>query len=134
MALFGAPVSKGNDAANAVRAALGIQHLMTELNQEGTNRGWPDLRVGIGVNTGVVTAGNIGSPKRIDYTVIGDAVNVSARLCSNAVTGQILISESTVAEVDGLFQLKPLDPLQLKGKSAPLPVFVVTGEQTAAKK
>jgi len=82
----------------------------------------------------VVTAGNIGSPKRIDYTVIGDAVNVSARLCSNAVTGQILISESTVAEVDGLFQLKPLDPLQLKGKSAPLPVFVVTGEQTAAKK
>ncbi len=134
MALFGAPVSKGNDAANAVRAALGIQQLMTELNQEGTNRGWPDLRVGIGVNTGVVTAGNIGSPKRIDYTVIGDAVNVSSRLCSNASTGQILISESTVAEVDGLFQLKPLDPLQLKGKSAALPVFSVIGEQTVAKK
>ena len=134
MALFGAPVSKGNDAANAVRAALGIQQLMTELNQEGTNRGWPDLRVGIGVNTGVVTAGNIGSPKRIDYTVIGDAVNVSARLCSNAIPGQILISESTVAEIDGLFQLKPLDPLQLKGKSAALPVFSVIGEQSVAKK
>lgn len=134
MALFGAPVSKGNDAANAVRAALGIQQLMTELNQEGTNRGWPDLRVGIGVNTGVVTAGNIGSPKRIDYTVIGDAVNVSSRLCSNAITGQILISESTVAEVDGLFQLKPLEPLQLKGKSAALPVFSVIGEQSVAKK
>ena len=134
MALFGAPVSKGNDAANAVRAALGIQHLMTELNQEGTSRGWPDLRVGIGVNTGVVTAGNIGSPKRIDYTVIGDAVNVSARLCSNATPGQVLISESTVAEVEGSFQLVQLEPLQLKGKSQPLPVFSVTAGQAVAKK
>jgi adenylate cyclase len=134
MALFGAPVSKGNDAVNAVRAALGIQHLMTELNQEGTSRGWPDLRVGIGVNTGVVTAGNIGSPKRIDYTVIGDAVNVSARLCSHAATGQVLISESTVAEVDGSFQLVPLEPLQLKGKSRPLPVFSVTAGQAVAQK
>jgi adenylate cyclase len=134
MALFGAPVSKGNDATNAVRAALGIQELMKELNQEGTTRGWPDLRVGIGVNTGVVTAGNIGSPKRIDYTVIGDAVNVSSRLCSNAQPGQILISESTVAEVDGMFQLKSLDPLQLKGKSAPMPVFNVVGLESAAKK
>jgi adenylate cyclase len=107
---------------------------MKELNQEGTTRGWPDLRVGIGVNTGVVTAGNIGSPKRIDYTVIGDAVNVSSRLCSNAQPGQILISESTVAEVDGMFQLKSLDPLQLKGKSAPMPVFNVVGLESAAKK
>jgi adenylate cyclase len=134
MALFGAPVSKGNDSVNAVRAALGIQQLMTELNQEGTNRGWPDLRVGIGVNTGVVTAGNIGSPKRIDYTVIGDAVNVSSRLCSNAHPGQILISETTAAEIDGIFQLNSLEPLQLKGKSRPFPVFSVTGEQAAAKK
>ena len=134
MALFGAPVSKGNDAVNAVRAALGIQQLMTELNHEGTTRGWPDLRVGIGVTTGVVTAGNIGSPKRIDYTVVGDAVNVSSRLCGNAQPGQILISEATVAEVNSLFQLKPLEALQLKGKSRPLPVFSVLGEQVVAKK
>jgi adenylate cyclase len=133
MALFGAPVSKGNDAVNALRAALGIQQLMTELNHEGTTHGWPDLRVGIGVTTGVVTAGNIGSPKRIDYTVVGDAVNVSSRLCANAQPGQILISESTVAEVNGLFRLKPLDALQLKGKSRPLPVFSLLGEQSAAK-
>ncbi len=133
MALFGAPVSKGNDAVNAVRAALGIQQLMAELNQEGTTRGWPDLRVGIGVTTGVVTAGNIGSPKRIDYTVVGDAVNVSARLCANAQPGQILVSEATVAEVNGVFQLKPLEPLQLKGKSRPLPVFSVMGERVVQK-
>src|SRR5512146_2738975 len=134
MALFGAPVSKGNDAVNALRAALGIQHLMTELNHEGTSRGWPDLRVGIGVTTGVVTAGNIGSPKRIDYTVVGDAGNVSARLCANAAPGQILVSDSTVAEVNGQFQLKPRDAIHLKGKSRTLPVFSVLGEQAAAKK
>jgi adenylate cyclase len=131
MALFGVPVSKGNDARNAVRAALGIQQLIQELNQEGTQRGWPDLRVGIGVNTGVVTAGNIGSPKRIDYTVIGDAVNVSSRLCSNAAPGQVLISESTAADVGTEFQLKQLQPLQVKGKSHPLNVFSVAGLSTA---
>jgi adenylate cyclase len=72
-----------------------------------------------------VTAGNIGSPKRIDYTVIGDAVNVSSRLCSNAKPGEVLISESTTAKVRGLFELKRLEPLQVKGKALPLNVFQV---------
>src|SRR6185437_8386218 len=69
MAVFGAPVSKGNDAENSVRAAQA--------------REWPPIRVGIGINTGIVTAGNIGSPRRIDYTVIGDTVNTASRLMSN---------------------------------------------------
>lgn len=132
MALFGAPVSKGNDAANAVRAALGIQDLLAELNREGEMRGWPELRVGIGVNTGIVTAGNIGSPKRIDYTVIGDAVNVSSRLCSHAAPGQVLVSESTAEEIRGAFQMTALEPLQVKGKSLPLQVFSVGGRVRAA--
>jgi adenylate cyclase len=131
MALFGAPISKGNDAANAVRAALSIQKLIEELNRDAADRNWPELRVGIGVNTGIVTAGNIGSPKRIDYTVIGDAVNVSSRLCSNAVAGQVLVSESTAAEIGGEFRLQQLAALQLKGKSKPMPVFSVLGLQTA---
>jgi adenylate cyclase len=125
MAIFGAPISKGNDAANAVKAALSIQALMFELNRDAQARDWPELQVGIGVNTGIVTAGNIGSPKRIDYTVIGDAVNVSSRLCSNAKPGEVLISESTTAKVRGLFELKRLEPLQVKGKALPLNVFQV---------
>jgi adenylate cyclase len=129
MALFGAPISKGNDATNAVRAALSIQKLIEELNRDAVDRGWPELRVGIGVNTGIVTAGNIGSPKRIDYTVIGDAVNVSSRLCSNAAAGQVLISESTALEVGGEFRVQQLAALQLKGKSQPMPVFSVLGLQ-----
>ena len=129
MALFGAPISKGNDAANAVRAALSIQKLIEELNRDAVDRNWPELRVGIGVNTGIVTAGNIGSPKRIDYTVIGDAVNVSSRLCNNAAAGQVLVSESTAMEVGGEFRLQQLAALQLKGKSKPMPVFSVLGLQ-----
>src|SRR6185369_3026641 len=125
MAIFGAPISKGNDAANAVKAALAIQSLMFELNRDAQARDWPELQVGIGVNTGIVVAGNIGSPKRIDYTVIGDAVNVSSRLCSNAKPGEVLISETTSAKVRGLFDLKRLEPLQVKGKTLPLNVFQV---------
>jgi adenylate cyclase len=131
MALFGAPISKGNDATNAVRAALSIQKLIEELNRDAADRNWPELRVGIGVNTGIVTAGNIGSPKRIDYTVIGDAVNVSSRLCNNAAAGQVLVSESTAMEVGGEFRLQQLAALQLKGKSKPMPVFSVLGLQNA---
>jgi adenylate cyclase len=125
MAIFGAPLSKGNDASNAVKAGLAIQSLMFELNRDAQARNWPELQVGIGVNTGIVTAGNIGSPKRIDYTVIGDAVNVSSRLCSNAKPGEVLISESTAACVRGQFELVALEPLQVKGKTLPLNVFSV---------
>ncbi len=132
MAVFGAPFSKGNDAASAVRCALSIQALMAELNRDAKARQWPELHVGIGVNTGIVTAGNIGSPKRIDYTVIGDAVNVSSRLCSNARPNQILVSETTAERVRGEFSLRPLEPLMLRGKSRPLNVFQVFAAEHAS--
>ena len=125
MAVFGAPLSKGNDAAGAVRAAIEIQRLLAERNRDAAEREWPELRVGIGVNTGIVTAGNIGSPKRLDYTVIGDAVNTASRLMSNALGGQILISLDTAAEIGGDVDMKPLAPLMVKGKSAPIQVFEV---------
>jgi adenylate cyclase len=130
MAVFGAPISKGNDAANAVQTAVAIQKLVEELNHDAAARGWPRLRVGIGINTGVVTAGNIGSPRRLDYTVIGDAVNVSARLMANAAGGQVLITQSTAAELDKQFRLHQLDPLSVKGRAEPLVVF---GVEWAAK-
>jgi len=127
MAVFGAPISKGNDAASAVRSAIAIQRLVNEMNRDAAARDWPCLGVGIGVNTGVVTAGNIGSPRRIDYTVIGDPVNVASRLMANAVAGQTLISEDTARDLSGAseFKLNRLAPLQVKGKSQPLSVFSV---------
>ena len=103
------------------------------MNRDAAARGWPRLGVGIGVNTGVVTAGNIGSPRRIDYTVIGDPVNVASRLMTNARGGQTLISEDTARDLgpDPEFQLSRLAPLQVKGKSQPVSVFSVdSGQET----
>jgi adenylate cyclase len=132
LAIFGAPFSKGNDALNAVRAAAAIQRLLLELNRDAAARRRPELRVGIGVSTGVVTAGNIGSPRRIDYTVVGDAVNVAARLSGHATAGQILIAEATAADLAAEFALAPLPPLMVKGKSEPLRVFAVNWQASGA--
>lgn len=131
MAVFGAPISKGNDAANAVNAAMQIQRLLIELNRDAAARHWPELRVGIGINTGVVTAGNIGSLRRIDYTVIGDTVNIASRLTSNARPGQILVSDSTASDLGTqLFAMQMLPPLMVKGRSVPLRVFDVAWAET----
>lgn len=129
MAVFGAPISKGNDAANCVNAAVHIQRLLIELNRDAAARHWPELSVGVGINTGIVTAGNIGSLRRIDYTVIGDTVNIASRLASNAVAGQILISDSTAEDLGDNFDLEGLPPLKVKGRSTPLDVFSVKWRQ-----
>lgn len=125
MAVFGAPLSKGNDAANAVRTAIEIEKLLVEMNRDAAARGWPELRVGIGINTGIVTAGNIGSPKRLDYTVIGDTVNTASRIMGKATGGQIIIAEATAHDLEGKFKLKALPPIMAKGKSEPVPAFEV---------
>ncbi|MFB3813932.1 MAG: adenylate/guanylate cyclase domain-containing protein [Terriglobales bacterium] len=125
MAVFGAPISKGNDAENAVRTAVEIQRLVETLNRDAPVRGFPQFQVGIGVNTGIATAGNIGSPKRIDYTVVGDAVNVAARLMANATGGQILITAATANDLGAAFRLTPLPPLSVKGKAEALQVSEV---------
>ncbi|PYY14187.1 MAG: hypothetical protein DMG61_10810 [Acidobacteria bacterium] len=133
MALFGAPLSKGNDAENAVRAAQAIQRLVIELNRDAATREWPEFGVGIGINSGIVTAGNIGSPRRIDYTVIGDTVNTASRLMSNAPAGKIIISQATAGDLtEGKFVLTALSPLTVKVKSEPIPVFRVDWENELA--
>lgn len=137
MAIFGAPFSKGNDAANAVNAAVTIQSMICELNRDAAERGHPELKIGVGINTGVVTAGNIGSAKRLDYTVIGDAVNLSSRLCGKAEAGQIIVSEATASELGDSFTLADLPPVMVKGKSQPIKIASVewqTGDHTSAAK
>ena len=135
MAVFGAPISKGNDAAAAVNSAMQIQRLLIELNRDAAAREWPELRVGIGINTGNAIAGNIGSPRRLDYTVVGDAVNTAQRLMTNAAGGQILISESTakkLGKTGKTIDLDRLPELKVKGRSEAVPVFRVNwGEQSA---
>ena len=131
MAVFGAPISKGNDAANAVNSAIQIQRLLVEMNRDAATRQWPELRVGIGINSGIVTAGNIGSPRRIDYTVIGDTVNTASRLMSNARAGEILISRSTAEVLGTGFDLTALPPLTVKGRSEPVQVFNVKWQEAA---
>jgi class 3 adenylate cyclase/pSer/pThr/pTyr-binding forkhead associated (FHA) protein len=125
MAVFGAPISKGNDAANAVNSAIQIQRLLIELNRDAAARNWPELRVGIGINTGGAIAGNIGSPRRLDYTVVGDAVNTAQRLMTNAAGGQVLISESTANKLGKNFDLERLPELKVKGRNEAVPVFSV---------
>jgi class 3 adenylate cyclase len=132
MAVFGAPISKGNDAAAAVNSAIQIQRLLVELNRDAAAREWPELRVGIGINTGSAIAGNIGSPRRLDYTVVGDAVNTAQRLMTNAAGGQILISESTARKMGKTFDLERLPELKVKGRSEAVPVFSVNWVEESA--
>ena len=125
MAVFGAPISKGKDAANAVNSAIQIQRLLIELNRDAAARNWPELRVGIGINTGNAVAGNIGSPRRLDYTVVGDTVNTAQRLMANATGRQILIAESTASKLGRSFDLERLPEIKVKGRSEAVPVFSV---------
>ncbi len=136
MAVFGAPISKGNDAAAAVNSAIQIQRLLVELNRDAAAREWPELRVGIGINTGSAIAGNIGSPRRLDYTVVGDAVNTAQRLMTNAAGGQILISESTakkLGKTGKTIDLERLPELKVKGRSEAVPVFRVNWVEQSAE-
>lgn len=129
MALFGAPVSHGDDAIRAVRTAIEMLEVLAELNRQRAVKGDPEIRIGIGINTGHVVAGYIGSSKALEYTVIGDTVNTGARLCSLAKAGEIIISAATLAQLNNLFDVVELPPTQVKGKAQPLKVYNVIGEK-----
>jgi adenylate cyclase len=123
MAVFGAPVEKKGDAERAVSAALEMrQELAVMMEKTGLEKKF-DVRIGI--NTGRVVAGNIGSPNRMEYTVIGDPVNIASRLESLAQPNQILIGEETYQQVRGKFKIKKVGPKKVKGKSAEIMVYEV---------
>ncbi|MDQ8145527.1 MAG: adenylate/guanylate cyclase domain-containing protein [Gemmatimonadota bacterium] len=125
MAQWGAPIGALDDCDRAMQAALDMMTGLDALNARWRAEQRPTLEIGIGLNVGDVFAGNIGSDRRLEYTVIGDSVNVSSRLCGAAGPGEILISSPFR---DALASPPPLDalpPMELKGKSQPLPVFRV---------
>lgn len=127
MALFGAPFSAGDDALLAVKAAIRMQERNTELNIQRTQHCLPTFHIGIGVNTGNIFSGYIGSPERLDYTVIGDEVNVASRLCSFAQKDQIIIGPTTNAEVMAHIETVSAGTPVLKGKTEALEAFQVIG-------
>jgi class 3 adenylate cyclase len=127
MAVFGAADDRGNDAEQAVRTALRMKSSLAKINGERAVRALPPIAIGIGIHTDEVVVGNIGSRKRLEYTVIGDGVNTASRLESmNKELGTtILISESTYHEVEELFVCQPMQQVHLKGKTKPLTVYEV---------
>jgi adenylate cyclase len=125
MALFGVPYSSDKAAANAVGAAVAMQQRMITLNEELQRLSLPEIAIGIGLNTGTVTVGYIGSDQRTDYTAIGDAVNVAARLEQQAGPWQILISQSTRDAMGDVFPVKPVGEIRVKGRTLPAQVFEV---------
>ncbi len=125
MAIFGAPVQDPYDADNALSVATEMMMALTKLNQRREARGQVPLEVGVGLATGDVLAGSIGSSKRMDYTVIGDAVNLAARLESaNKFYGtEILVADSTVQRLKRRKRLRPVDIIRVKGKKQAVEVF-----------
>jgi adenylate cyclase len=125
MAQWGAPIGEPDDCDRAMQSALDMMEELGRLNARWRSEGRPVLEIGIGLNVGDVFAGNIGSDRRLEYTVIGDPVNVSSRLCGAAGPGEILLSDPFRAALGSPPPLDALPPMELKGKSQALPVFRV---------
>ena len=123
MAIFGAPVAHEDDAERAVRAALGMQDAMEEINEQLGRSHGVSFALRVGVNTGEVVAGAVGD----GYTVIGDTVNVAARLQSAGRPGSVTVGERTYRATRDAIEYRALEPLDLKGKAEPVPAWEATG-------
>jgi adenylate cyclase len=125
MAQWGAPIAAEDDADRAMTAALDMMRGLDELNKKWRAEGKPTLQIGIGLNYGEAFAGNIGSERRLEFTVIGDAVNTASRLCSAADGGDILLTDEMRRALRHPPKLKERAPMELKGKSQAIPVYSV---------
>lgn len=132
MAIFGAPVKREDDVLHAVQAGLGMVDALKTFNVEQEQRGKPPFNTGIGINYGLVTVGNIGCDKKMNYTVIGDMVNLASRLEGQTKTYRqpILISESAWMKVRDTLPCRQMDKIAVKGKERGVKVFTVRKELT----
>jgi adenylate cyclase len=129
MALFGAPLSLGNDEERAVRAAMDMQKAAADLSWRWSKKGLPEFRIGIGIHTGEIVVGNIGSEKRMEYSAIGDAVNLASRLESlnKDYKTSTLISEETYNAVKKITETRFVDNVTVRGRTQPVAVYEVLG-------
>ncbi len=133
MAFWGAPEKQKNRAIHACRSALAIRDGIAADNREREARGEPPVRLRLGIHSGQATAGNIGAPSRVNYTVIGDDVNIAQRLeqigkeVSPGAEVAITVSAATVADLDGLFEVEPVGEMEVKGRAAPVAVYRLVG-------
>ena len=120
MVLYGAPLKKADDILNAVKTAKEMFTTLDQFNVKMLEEGYPKLNIGIGINYGKVICGNIGSEQQMNYTVIGDTVNLASRLCSAAKPGEIIISDSVYKNLDDTIGFSLNEKLSLKGKKQPV--------------
>jgi len=135
MAVYGAPLPSGRDALNSVDSAVNMVGMIAAINARRQAKGLGVLGLGVGVATGEVVAGTIGSPKRMDYTVIGDSVNLASRL--EAITKDyqvgVIVCEDTAAAVGEAYPMRELDTLRVRGRERPSRIFqVVTPDAPVA--
>ncbi len=133
MAFFGAPIPQEDHADRAVLAGLMMQRLVGEWNAEREKISLPPVLIRVGINSGPAVVGNVGTEKRVDYTVLGSAVNIASRLESGvAKPGQIVISQNTLNRTIGSFRTEPLGEVALKGLQQTMPVYAVIGSHMGA--
>jgi adenylate cyclase len=132
MAFWGAPVTRPDDALRSVQCALEQMEALGRFNRKRLEHDHPPLAIGMGLHTGPVVAGYVGSSKALSYTVIGDTANTSARLCGVALAGQVIVTESTMARLQNRFEVEELPPAHLKGKEKPTRIFNVKREKLSA--
>ena len=125
LAIFGAPISRVDDADRAVRCALEMQQGMIDINRDNSREGLPEISMGIGVNTGAVIAGNIGSEKRSKYGVVGHHVNLTARIEAQTAGGDVLISRSTLDKLGIIVELGQEVQVTVKGINEPVSMYQV---------
>jgi adenylate cyclase len=134
MAFFGAPIPQDDHADRAVLAGLMLMERVDLWNAEREKEGLPAVRVRVGINSGPAVVGNVGTEKRVDYTVLGSSVNIASRLESGvAKPGQLVISQNTMDRLVGSFQTEALGEFALKGLQQKMPVFAVTSSEMVKK-
>jgi len=131
MALFGAPTATPDDASNALNAAVAMQRRLLGINRELRDEGIPEIGVGMGLHTGEVVVGYIGSERRSEYTAIGDTVNTSSRLESNARGGEILISDATAKAAHSRYKLQPREAIMVKNRQQPVNLWEVDWQRAS---